>query len=54
MDQTLLIPAPFFDPAALREQLTSLWKEHSSQDSAMRARALELLTEIMVQAREAA
>jgi [protein-PII] uridylyltransferase len=54
MDQTLLIPAPYFDPQALREQLTSLWKEHSSQDSVMRARALELLTEIMVQAREAA
>lgn len=54
MDQTLLIPAPFFDPVALREQLTSLWMEHSSQDSAMRARALELLSEIMGQAHAAA
>jgi [protein-PII] uridylyltransferase len=54
MDQSLLIPAPFFDPAALRVQLTSLWKEHSSQDSKMRAKALELLSDVMAQARAAA
>jgi [protein-PII] uridylyltransferase len=54
MDQSLLIPAPFFDPAALRVQLTSLWKEHSSQDSKMRAKALELLSDVMTQARAAA
>ncbi len=54
MDQTLLIPAPFFDPTALREQLTSLWKERSSGEGAMRSRALELLSEVMNQARAAA
>jgi [protein-PII] uridylyltransferase len=54
MDQTVLIPAPFFEPTVLREQLTSLWKEHSLGDSAMRARALELLSTVMGEAHAAA
>jgi [protein-PII] uridylyltransferase len=54
MDQTLLIPAPYFDPAVLREQLTSLRKEHSSRESVMRARTLALLKQVMEQAREVA
>ena len=54
MDQTLLIPAPYFDPVALREQLTSLWKEHSSRESVVRSRTLELLKAVLEEAREAA
>jgi len=54
MDQTLLIPAPYFDPVALREQLTSLWKEHSSRESVMRARTLDLLKQVMEEACSAA
>ena len=54
MDQTLLIPAPYFDPVALREQLTSLSKEHSSLHSAMRVHLLDLLKQVMEDARGAA
>ncbi|GBE43327.1 bifunctional uridylyltransferase/uridylyl-removing enzyme [bacterium BMS3Bbin10] len=47
MDQTLLTPAPYFDADALRAQLTSLWKEHSSQESTMRAKMLTLLKQVV-------
>jgi [protein-PII] uridylyltransferase len=54
MDQTLLISAPYFDGIALRQQLTDLWNEHSSQDSVLRAKALDLLKQVVTDAREAA
>ena len=54
MDQTLLIPAPYFDADALRAELTALHKEYAAQDSVMRARMLELLKRIVEHARAAA
>ena len=54
MDQTLLAPAPYFDAESLRAQLTSLWKEHSSQESTMRAQMLTLLKQVVEDARKAA
>src|SRR5680860_918797 len=47
MDQTVLRPAPYIDGVELREQLTAIWTEYQSQESTLRAKALELLKQVV-------
>jgi [protein-PII] uridylyltransferase len=54
MDQ-INIPAPlYFDPAILREELTSYWRESPGNMSQVRARVLRRLKELKLNARTAA
>jgi len=54
MDQTVLRPAPYFDPAAARETLTALWKNYAGRDSELRAQALALFVSLLEEARDQA
>ncbi len=54
MDQTVHIPAPYFDPQALRDQLTALWRELGGRESQLRSEALALLAGVVEQSREQA
>jgi len=54
MDQRLARGAPYFDPQALRDELTSLWREYSSRDTELRARVLERLKALVSDAHEQA
>src|SRR6516165_6766909 len=54
MDQrTLLVPS-YFDPAILREELTTYWRENPSNASQVRARVLRRLKELKSSARSEA
>ncbi|MGI9387943.1 MAG: [protein-PII] uridylyltransferase, partial [Methyloligellaceae bacterium] len=52
MDQTVHTPAPYFDPDALREKLTALWRESGGRESQLRAGAITLLAAVVEQSRE--
>jgi [protein-PII] uridylyltransferase len=52
MDQRL--PPPFFDPAALREVLTGIWREHRENPAAMRRALLDRLKALLANARNSA
>ena len=54
MDQTLITRAPYFDPAALRDELTGLWREHSGRESKLRSLVLERMKELVATSRAAA
>ena len=54
MDQTVHTPAPYFDPDALREQLTALWRESGGRESQLRDGAIQLLAAVVEQSREQA
>lgn len=54
MDQKVHNPAPYFDPEALRAQLTATWKELSGNDTKLRAQAIALLAEVVRDSHEAA
>ena len=54
MDQKVHNPAPYFDPDALRAELTAIWKELKGNDTKLRAKAIALLTDVVTEAREAA
>lgn len=46
MDQPLLAAPPFFDPLALREELTAFWREAGGANPALRKRILARLKEL--------
>jgi len=54
MDQRLATGAPYFDPQELRDELTSLWREHSGRETELRSRVLERLKILLSDAREQA
>jgi len=52
MDQRL--SPPFFDPIALRERLTALWRKHNGDSAALRSELLAVLKQLVRDSREAA
>jgi [protein-PII] uridylyltransferase len=52
MDQRL--PPPFFDPLAMREKLTQLWRQHDGNSAELRAALLVQLKQLVRDARESA
>jgi [protein-PII] uridylyltransferase len=54
MDQLNIPPPPYFNPSALREELTSYWRENPENQSHVRARVLRRLKELKQLARSEA
>ncbi len=54
MDQNLSPRAPYFDPSAVRDELTELWRELSGRESELRSRLLERLKALVADSRAAA
>ena len=50
MDQRSILPPPYFDPVALRVELTALYKENQGNDTAIRAALLERTKELRADA----
>ncbi len=46
MDKPVAEKAPYFNPDALREELSTIWKENQSQEQTLRALVLEKLNEL--------
>ncbi len=51
MDQPVALTPPFFDPLALREELTDYWREAGAANAALRARVLARLKRLKHTAR---
>ncbi len=54
MDQTVYIPAPYFDPNALRDELAGYWKEAAGREGELRAHLLGALGALVEEARDQA
>jgi [protein-PII] uridylyltransferase len=54
MDRPNIAAAPYFDPAALREELTSYWRESPGNAAQVRAQVLRRLKELKQRARSEA
>lgn len=46
MEQKNAARVPFFDPLKLRNQLSDLWREHQNNESLLRSKVLDVLTEL--------